>query len=441
MDAEKYLDKLAETAEKKGAVPYGINYSESESCNISVLNQEVLQNSSKLVRNVDFSVLKNGKTGKASAERLDENDISYLVDEALVNASLLENEEKFFMYDGSGKYPEAKSFQPLTAKLETLDKTEYLKTAERKAYELDSRVANVVSAAFYSSRTVLNMKNSLGLDVGTDWHYAGAHLQVRVKDGDKFRTGGYRVCFGREEDFDPEYLAAKAVEEALRHAGAVSAVSGKPCAVFENHVFAEFLSAIAPIFSAFEADNKRSKLAGKVGEIVASELVTIVDDPLLENGLGTMAFDYEGVPAKRKEVVKNGKLETLLHNLSTADKHGVETTANGSGGLGTKVFNFYVQKGEISKEELLKQVDGGIYITGFNGLFCGINRISGDFSVGAEGIKIENGKLSRPLEQFTVSGNIYRLLQDVCGVADDLDFYCSKFGSPTVAVNGLTIAA
>lgn len=199
------------------------------------------------------------------------------------------------------------------------------------------------------------------------------------------------------------------------------------------------MGAIAGIFDAYEVETGRSRLKGKIGEQIASPLLTIIDNPWLEGGFATVPFDGEGVPTKYKEVVKNGVLQTFLYGLCMADKHGCDSTGNGSGMQEAEIFNFYVQKGALPPETLLRELDNGVYIDKINGLRVGLNTVTGDFSAAAEGFEVKNGKIGRPLKQFTFSGNIYRLLKDIRAVGNDLTFYCSPFGSPSILADNITV--
>jgi PmbA protein len=188
-----------------------------------------------------------------------------------------------------------------------------------------------------------------------------------------------------------------------------------------------------------------SLLKDKEGEIIASELLTIVDDPLLDNGLGSAPFDDEGVATYRKEIISNGKLETLLHNLKTANKDNIKTTGNGfkssySSSVGVSPTNLFIQKGEYSLEELMNKLGEGVIITDFAGLHSGANSITGDFSLAAKGYYIKDGKKQYPIEQITVAGNYFDLIKDIKAIGDDLNFPMSSFGAPSILVNTLSIA-
>ena len=180
-------------------------------------------------------------------------------------------------------------------------------------------------------------------------------------------------------------------------------------------------------------------LAGKEGEKIAADCVTLTDDATVDFGFGSRAFDSEGVPGRRTVVVDHGVLKTLLYNLKTAHKAGVQSTGNASkdgysAPVGISVNNFTLTPGEKSLEQLCEKMGDGIMITEVSGLHAGANPMTGDFSLMAKGYLVEGGKRGRAVSGVTVSGNFYELLKDV--EEPGADTYHNMFGeaisSPSV---------
>lgn len=201
------------------------------------------------------------------------------------------------------------------------------------------------------------------------------------------------------------------------------------------------------IFSAEAAQKGLSLLKGREGEAIASEAVTIVDDPHRPHSAASQSFDGEGVPTRKKNVVEKGVLQTLLHNLTTAAKQGVTTTGNAARGyasaVGVAPTNFYIAPSQESVEAMLARMGEGFLITEVSGLHAGANQISGDFSLLAKGFAVRGGQKAEPVEQITVAGNFFAVLKDVVAVADDLAFGLpggSLVGSPTIWVKALSVA-
>ena len=222
------------------------------------------------------------------------------------------------------------------------------------------------------------------------------------------------------------------------HAGRLK--SGEYPVVIRAGAMADLLTTFAGIFSAENAQQGLSLLAGREGERVASPCVTRADDPLMPWGLGSSPFDREGAATYKKNVVEDGVLRTLLHNRKTAKKAGVQTTGNAAGGGRVAPSNLYIVPGDASLDELLAEMGDGLYLTEVSGLHAGANPVSGDFSLLSRGFEVKGGRLTRPVEQFTVAGNFYRLLESIEQVGDDLLFEGSPIGCPSVRVTGLSVA-
>jgi len=212
---------------------------------------------------------------------------------------------------------------------------------------------------------------------------------------------------------------------------------------------ATLLETFCDVFSADAAQKGMSLLADKEGELVASEIVTIVDDPFCEDSCCMSAFDAEGVATKKKNIVENGVFKTLLHNLKTADKAGVTTTGNAyKGSYKSKVsiapFAFYIKPSDVSFDEVLNRTQNGVYITELNGMHAGANFVTGDFSLSASGFLIENGKTTKPVNEITIAGNFFTMLKQIECVGNDFKFSMpggsSQFGSPCALVGTMAIS-
>jgi len=235
------------------------------------------------------------------------------------------------------------------------------------------------------------------------------------------------------------------VEEALFMLTAAPVPSGNYRAIIHAKCMPDLLGVFSGVFSAEAAQKGMSLLMGKEGEMIASEVVTLMDDPLLPGGLESAPFDAEGVATRTKAVIENGKLTTLLHNLKTAKKAGVKTTGNAAkagyaGAVNVSPSNFYIKPGEKTLEEMMQDMGDGLVITEVSGLHSGANPISGDFSLIAQGYTVKDGKKDAAVEQITVAGNFYQLLKNIRVVGNDLCFPGSAVGSPSVDVGEIAVA-
>ena len=231
------------------------------------------------------------------------------------------------------------------------------------------------------------------------------------------------------------------MREAIDFLDAKSVKSASMRIIFRNSAMCDLIETFSGIFSSESAQRGFSMLAGKEGEKIAADCVTLVDDPTLDFGFGSRAFDAEGVAGRRNVVVENGVLKTLLYNLETAHKAGVQSTGNASKGgytspIGISVTNFTLTPGEKTLDQLAEKMGEGMIITEVSGLHAGANAVTGDFSLMAKGYLVENGKQGRAVTGVTVSGNFYELLKNIEEPGSDV--YNNMFGaavsSPSVLI-------
>jgi PmbA protein len=186
---------------------------------------------------------------------------------------------------------------------------------------------------------------------------------------------------------------------------------------------------------------KSSYLVGREGTRIASDLITVVDDPLIPRAPGSRPFDGEGLPARRNVVVEKGILQTYLCDSYSGRKLGHALTGSasrgGGGGVGASTSNFILLPTTTKAADILASTPRGLYVTEMMGF--GFNAVTGDFSRGASGFWIEDGKLSHPVSEVTISLNVDQLWQHIDAVGDDLDLRSST-AAPTLRVSGMTIA-
>ena len=192
-----------------------------------------------------------------------------------------------------------------------------------------------------------------------------------------------------------------------------------------------------------------SLLAGKKGERIASECVTVVDDPLGDINPARTHFDGEGVATFTKNVIENGVLKTLLYDIATAHKAGEETTGNGlRGSFASQVhiapFCFYIKEGSLTDSELMEKMGDGLYVTELKGLHAGANAVTGDFSIESAGYLVENGRKVKAIKGFTIAGNFFELLKSISDVSSNVKFGMpsgfTTYGAPNVLVAQMSVA-
>jgi PmbA protein len=243
------------------------------------------------------------------------------------------------------------------------------------------------------------------------------------------------------DNLEIEKTAQLSAQWALELLGAGPAPTLKCPAVLRNSVVADLLDFLSASFSAEEIDKGRSMLAGKNGQRLFSEHITLIDDGLLPGGAGTSPFDGEGIPSKKTILVDGGLLTGTLCDTYYARKHGIEPTGSAVRGIKSPpsigFSNFYMEKGRKSFDSLVQGISHGILITDLMGVHTA-NPVTGDFSLGASGILIENGRLARPVRGFAVAGNVLELFRRMTDIGSDLRFF-GRIGAPSVRLSELSV--
>lgn len=445
MNFLEFKNLLFEKAMEAGFDECEIYFSDGESISISVYEGEVEKYNLAKSFGLSFRGKINGKMGYSFTEILDEAAIKMLINSAKNSANLIENDDKTFIYMGDKTYSEVQTY---SKELENIDPGKMIELAldlEREAKNYSDKVVNINGCKISYSSSNYGIYNTKGLELINKDNILTSYVVPVVEDKNGKNDGvGYVVAYSLDE-VKPKEMAAQGVEEALSKLGGKSIASGNYKTIIYNEAMVQLLETYASIFSGDAAQKGLSLLKGKEGEIVASSIVTIVDDPLIDGGLASAPFDDEGVATFTKELIYEGKLNTLLHNLKTAHKQGVKSTGNGfkssyASSVGVSESNLYLRKGEKSFEDLMKEINEGVIITDLAGLHSGANAVSGDFSLAAKGFYVENGKKTFPIEQITLAGNYFDLLKNIVDIGNDLKFPMSNVGSPSVIVEGLSIA-
>lgn len=445
MEFKEFKDLLFKKALNNGFEECEVYFANRESIAISVYEQELEKYNINTTFGLSFRGKINGKIGYSYTEILDEEAIDMLIKNVKEGANSIENNDVQFIYEGDKEYQKVICY---SAELENLNTEKLINLAlemEKESKKYSKKVVNLGGCSIGYGNSEYGIFNTKGLELVNKSNLLTAYVVPIVEDNNEKYDGTGYVTALKLDEVNPKKIAKQGVEEALSRIGGRSIPSGKYKAILYNEAMVSLLGTFCGIFDADAAQKGLSLLKDKEGEIIASDVVTIVDDPLLDNGLSSTPFDDEGVATYKKEILSKGELKTLLHNLKTAYKAGCKSTGNGfKSGVMSPVSisptNLYIEKGEKSLEELMKEVGEGILITDLAGLHSGANSITGDFSLAAKGFYIKDGKKSYPVEQITIAGNFFSMLKDIEAVGSDLKFPMSSIGSPSIKIKEISIA-
>ena len=445
MDMNVFMDKLLARAVEEGLGAAEVYFKSSSDFGAGAKDGEINTYEVSETCALGLRGTWMGRMGYASTEAFDDEAIAQLIAGVKESAELVESEDQDEIFPGEESYPTLPEAETDIHTITPEEKLEAALRLEKGVKAADSRIANVPAANVQTSSSTVRLKNTYGLDLSTTEYMSAAVAGAIARDGDS-TTVGYQVkAAPKFADIDIDALAKEAAEWALNALNGQSVEAGEYRIIMHREAMCDLLRTFCGIFSAESAQRQMSLLAGKEGTKIASEVVTVMDDPLLPGGFGSRTFDAEGSAARTKTVIDAGELKTLLHNRKTAKKQGVETTGNASrasvsSNVRVSPTNFFFKPGEKDLDELTAQMGDGLVITELAGLHSGANPISGDFSLLSKGYRVEGGKRTYPVEQITVAGNFYQLLQNIREVGSDLLFPASSIGSPSIDVGTLNVA-
>ncbi len=445
MELNLFVKELFSKAQEEGFSEYEVYYVDRESLSISVYKEEVEKYNLNNSAGLSFRGKFGDRIGYSYTEILDEDAIEMLVKKAKENVLAIENNDIQFIYEGDKEYKEISTYHE---ELEDIPADKLINIAismEKEAKKYCNKVESFSGCSVSYSSGKYGIINSKGLNLSNKSNLLTAYVVPIVKDLDKMYDGCGYVVAKSLNDVKPDKIAKMGVDEALSKIGGTSIASGNYKVIINNEAMVSLLSTFAGIFSGDAVQKGLSLLKDKEGEIIAADIVNLVDDPHLEDGLASVSFDDEGVATLKTYLIKNGKLNSLLHNLKTANKAGVKSTGNGfkssyASPISVSPTNFYIEPGINSLEEMTKKINKGLIITDFAGLHSGANSITGDFSLAAKGFYIEDGIKTHPVEQITVAGNFFTLLNNIEEIGSDLKFPMSSVGSPSIIIKELSIA-
>ena len=311
---------------------------------------------------------------------------------------------------------------------------------ERAVMAADARIRGVRTVSYGDGASEMALANSLGVEATSRRTVCSVSALTLAGEGVDTRTG-YGFSVGREPaDLDLAEAARMGAERAVRLLGATQPKSRKLAVVFDPLVASSILGVISGALNGESVLKGRSMFAspGRLGEMVAGSHLSILDDPTNPAAFGAAAYDSEGVPTRPVRLIENGRLAGFLHNVQTGLRSGTGTTGSAvragyrsTPGVGARALHF--EAGSALPEELLRRAEGGLFVQSITGLHSGASPVTGDFSVGADGLIIRDGALGEPVREVTVASTLQRMLGDL-EVANDLQWLAGGAAAITLLV-------
>jgi len=450
-DLQQFASDVIASAMKSGATAADCVIREGSEFSTTVRMNEVEQLKEAGSKAVGLRVFHGQRSASAYSSDFTPQGMERLVSSAIASARVTSEDPCAGLADPAetGAYPgDLDLFSPDVIGLEAAPMIELARRAEQAAFAYDPRIRNSEGSSFdagYGRKILATSQGFLG-----EYRRSSCSLSVvpvAVPDGAESGSLGmerdywYSVSRKFSALDAPEEVGRIAAERTVRRLGAKKVATCRVPVVFDQRTARSLLGNLLEALNGDAIYRNASFLAGKLGETIAAESVTIVDDGTLPGGFGSAPFDDEGVRASRNVVVERGVLKSYLLNCYTARKLGMKTTGNASRGLagnpGIGPKNFFLEPGSASPEEIIRSVPNGFYVTEFMGF--GVNVVTGDVSHGAAGLWIENGELAYPVHEVTVAGNLSALLRGISMIGTDLEFR-GAVASPTLKVDEMTVA-
>jgi PmbA protein len=414
---EKYslADLVIEHALKSGANQVSVNIYENRSNNIEIRDQKIDSLKESNQSGLSISLYVDKKYSAHSTNRLKKEELFKFVDEA-INATRFLAEDEFrslpdpeLYYKGSG--PDLNTFDPKLDSVDAKAKIDLANQALNEAYKKDDRIISVSS--YYSdsiTNSVMVASNGFRGDSGN------TRVSLAVTVALKSLTGRPSDYWNENALFIDKLktteIGKKALERTIKKIDPKKIVSGKYAVVVDNRAAGNL---IYPVYGALQGSSiyqKQSFLVGKENKPIASALLTVYDDPLLQSGFGSRLFDDEGLAATKRPVIEKGILKSYYIDNYYGKKLGMKPT---SGSTSNVLFN----TGSRSMDEIIRSLKKGVLITGFIGGNC--NGSTGDFSYGIEGYFIQDGKIVHPVNEMNITGNMNQFWFSLVEVGNDVN--------------------
>jgi PmbA protein len=394
-------------------------------------------------RGLGVRVLDGQRIGFAHTSDLALPGIEACVDQARRMATITEPDEDLRIAAAPLEMIDLDIYQPGLEDRPLADRGAIALAVEQAARSLDPRITHFRKTSYSDAEVTTVIATTLGVRASYRESFCGAMTSAVATQNGERQIGYHGEGARRLADLDPASIGARAAQRAIEKLGAKPFPTQKLPIVLDPWMAMSLLGAISPLFSADNVLKGRSLFAGKAGERVANERVTIIDDARRKGGLRSAPFDGEGVATTTRTLIEQGVLRGYLVNLKTSRKLSTAPTGNarrGSYASPSRIgpSNFYIEPGTDDPATAVRGLDRGLAVTSLLNLHT-IDPVSGEFSLGATGTYLEKGAPLHPVQGITIAGNLTHLLSSISAVGTDLTFGSSGIGSPTLVIAELSV--
>jgi PmbA protein len=442
--SQKLGSEILAMAQAQGASQGDVVMAESDSFFVTVRLGEVEKISQAQEKRLGLRLFFGSSSGSASTSDISRKSIERLVNDTVQMARATAQDP----YGGlpptgdlARNLPDLDLVDEAARRVSVEEKIQMALDTEKSALNYDPRITNSEGEFSNQFGRVIYVTSD-----GFSGEYCGSTFghsvaPVAAQNGSMQRDYWYSSNrkFSRLES--SQRVGEKAAQRVLRRLGGRKIKTCQCPVVFDPDMAASLLRSLSSALSGYSLYKGASFLIGKLGTKIASDWVTVIDDGTLPSALGSRPFDAEGLPTRKKTLVEKGELRSYLLDTYSGKKLGMPSTGNASRSVGeppgVAPSNFYLARGTHSPEKIIGSVEAGLYITELIGF--GVNLVTGDYSRGAAGLWIENGKLSYPVEEVTIAGNLKEMLQNIEMVGSDLELR-GRIAAPTIKISQMIVA-
>jgi len=415
---------------ENGAQQASVSISNSQNSSVEVREEKIDKLEQATQNGLSIRLFVDKKYSAHSTNRMKKEDLARFIEEAIEGTKFL-SEDEFrtlpepeLYYKGGGK--DLKTLDAAFANIDPQAKIDLAFKTEKEILGTDDRLISV-SASYYDGLSERVMVTSNGFEGDTSSSHYGIYSSVSVKGGDARPESSWNESAIFFDQLKKEDISRIALKRALDKIGQEKIASGKMPMLVENKQIGRILSPLLSALNGSAIQQKNSFLIDKLEAKVASDKLTITDDPFIVSGRGSRLFDGEGLATKKRPVFEKGVLKTYYIDTYYGKKLEMDPTSGGT-------TNLVFETGNKELEGLIAAVKKGIFVTGFNGGNC--NGTTGDFSYGIEGFLIEDGKLSQPVSEMNITGNMKELWSNIGEIGNDVN-ESSSWLTPSILFEGV----
>ena len=447
-ELQEFASTVVKRAQSLGADAAEVYVRHGLETDIEVRNGEI----DKLVeggpKSVSVRVWRGDRSASTYGTDFSDGVVDRLIRDAVELADLMDPVPEMALADKDqmaigAEFPDLDLYDSGVLSVSASEKLAIAQEAETVALGHDPRITTSGGAAYGDLVMANALANSHGFCSGYESSFVSVQVEVIADDeGGKKRNGSWYSFARHREDLGSSAEVGRiAAERALRQLGAGPIATGKMPVVFDPWMASSLIGTLFGVLRGSAIERRSSYLVDRVGESIGSSLLTLIDDPLIPRAPGSKPYDGEGLAARRTVFIDEGVLQGYALNSYTARKLGLPLTGHASrpasGSTGVSSSNLFLQAGDRTPESIIADVEYGFYCESMMGF--GFNGATGDFSRGASGRLIENGKLTRGVSEITVSGNLNDIFGNLDAVGNDLVFDRSTT-APTIRISEMTVA-